>query len=125
MKHLTHILMAIGVALAPVYSIMLTALTLIGIDLITGILASRKQKKPITSSGFRRTLIKFAIYEIAIITAFLTQTYLTGDIMPVSNIVTAFIGLTEFTSILENLNIISGGKLLKALIDKLGKKDDK
>lgn len=105
--------------LTPVKSMVLTTLVLIVIDLITGLVSAHKKGHKITSAGLRRTLIKFLIYEIAIIAAYLTQTYLTGETIPVCSLVSGFIGLTEFTSVIENLNSVSGGKLLKTLIDKL------
>lgn len=88
-------------------------------------MAAHKKKKPITSAGFRRTVVKVFVYEMAILTAFLTQTYLTGADIPVSSIVAGFIGLTELTSILENLNKVSDNKLLSTIISKLGSINDK
>ncbi len=108
------------IALAPVQGMVITALVLIFMDLITGLMAAHKQKKKITSAGLRRTVSKVFVYEVAIVCAFLTQQHLTGDTVPVCNIVTGLIGMTEFLSILENLNTISGKKLLKTIIDKVG-----
>lgn len=105
---------------APVQTMVTAALVLIIIDLITGLVASYKRKDKITSAVFSRTLIKTLVYETAIITAFLAEKYLTGDTIKVTNIVTTFIGMGEAISIMENLNEISGGSLLKALIAKLG-----
>jgi phage-related holin len=115
-----RLIVAAILVMAPAKSMIITTLVLILIDLVTGVLASRKMKRPITSSGLKKTIVKLAIYEVAIIAAFLTQTYLTGTEVPVSSIVTGYIGLTELTSVIENLNIISGNKLLKTLIEKLG-----
>ena len=105
---------------APIKGIMLTAFALVVVDLITGLLAAKKQGTPITSAAFSRTLIKTAIYQTAIVMGFITETYLTGDMFPVSKIITSYIGMTELLSLIENLNIISGGSLMKTLISKLG-----
>ena len=102
----------------------LSSMALVLIDLITGIWASRKQNIPITSSGLQRTIIKLGIYEVAIFLAFIAQQYLIKAI-PVANIVSSFVGLTELTSCLENINIIGGGNLLKDLITKLGSNNQK
>lgn len=105
---------------SPIKTIMATAMTLIVIDLVTGLWASAKKGKKITSAGFNRTLVKTLVYMFAIMVGFLTETYLTGDMAPVSKIITSYIGFTECLSIVENINIITGSNLLKSLIDKLG-----
>lgn len=110
---------------APAKAMILTSLALVLVDLVTGVLAARKQGQPITSAGLRRTISKLFIYEIAILLGFLTQHYLTGDIIPVSNIIAGFVGLTELTSCLENLNTIGGGQILKAVLNKIGSVNDK
>ncbi len=103
----------------PAKSMILTVLVLIVCDLITGILAARKQSKPIKSAGIGRTVVKLVIYELAIILAFLTETYLTGPSIPCSKVAASLIGTTELLSVLENLNILSNGDLLKSIIDKI------
>lgn len=109
---------------SPIKPILLTALTLVLIDLIIGVVAAKKRGESITSSGFQRTIIKLFVYMSAIILGFLTETYLTGDTVAVCKIISSFVGLTEFTSILESLNEISGGSLLKSIISKLGSKNE-
>jgi phage-related holin len=111
---------AVVMVFAPIKSVLLTALVLVLADLISGVLASRKRGEQITSAGFQRTVIKLSVYMAAIMLAFLTETYLTGATVAVCKIVSSFVGLTEITSIIENLNELSGGSLLKALIAKLG-----
>lgn len=104
----------------PVHTMLLAALGLIVVDLITGLIASYKRGDKITSAVFSRTLIKTLVYETAIVTAFLAEKYLTGDTVKATNIVTTFIGMGEALSVMENLNEISGGSLLKSLIARLG-----
>lgn len=119
MHQLKIALLAILAVFAPAQAMVLTSMSLVLVDLCTGLLAARHRKDKITSSGLRRTVIKLFIYEAAILLAFLTQTYLTGPGIPVSNIVAGFIGITELLSCMENMNEISGNKLLQTLIDKL------
>lgn len=117
--HLFGLLLAILAVFAPAKGMILSAAALITIDLVTGILASRKQGIPVTSAGLRRTISKLLVYEVAIMLAFITQQYLMPEI-PVANIASGFVGVTELTSCLENINIIGGGDLLKNLVTKLG-----
>lgn len=111
---------AVIAVFAPAKAMILSSLALIVVDLITGIMASRKQQIPITSAGIRRTVSKLFVYEAAILLAFLAQQYLLGEVIPAASIVSGIIGITELTSCLENINIISGQNLLKSIIDKLG-----
>jgi len=118
MKHVPTFILAIVTVFAPIQAALATVMVLIIVDLATGIAAAKKRKEAITSSGLKRTVIKFFIYETALILAFLCGQYLI-DILPVVKIVSTFIGLTELKSCYENLNEISGGDLLKQLISKL------
>jgi phage-related holin len=124
MGSLKTLAIAIIAVFAPAQAMILSSLALVLIDLITGVMAARKQSVPITSGGLRRTISKLFIYELAILLGFLTQTYLTGEHIPVASIISGFIGLTELTSCLENLNIIGGNNLLKVILDKIGFQND-
>jgi hypothetical protein len=118
-------LLAITLAVfAPAKAALFTVGLLVFLDFILGILAARKQSIPITSAGMGRTVVKSLVYELAILLAFLVQTYLTGATMPVMSIVSGFIGVTELTSVLENLEIISGQPLLKIIVAALSSKNN-
>ena len=108
---------------APAKAMVLTTLSLCLVDLITGVLAARKRGETITSAGLGRTITKLAVYETAVLLAFLTQQYLTGPNVPCAQIVASLIGLTELTSCMENMNSISGTDVLKSVIDKLSSKN--
>ncbi len=110
---------------APIQSILATTLALILADLIAGVLAARKRKETITSAGLRRTIAKILVYEAAIMLGFITQTYLTGDSIPIVKVAASLIGLTELLSCLENLNDLSDNKILASLIAKLGSQNEK
>lgn len=108
---------------APIQTVLLTAMVLLTADLITGVLAAYKRGEKISSAGFGRTIAKAFVFQAVIMLGFLTETYLTGASIPVCKIITSYIGLTELTSIVENMNSISGGSLLKALLAKLSSKN--
>ena len=109
---------------APAKELFIATGILIIADLITGLMAAHKQGRPITSAGLRRTVSKFLIYNISVGCAFLVQKYMMGDLVPVSNIVSSAIGLTELKSILENVDRIRGGSLVKEILSKLGSIND-
>lgn len=125
MNFLKNALISLGVVIAPIKMTLLVVFILCAVDLITGVLAARKRKEPVVSYGIRRTVLKLLVYESAIVLAFLVEQYMTGPDMMVLKLITSLIGLTELKSVLENLNELSEGSLLKVIIDKLGAFDVK
>lgn len=122
LQHLKAWSLALIAVFAPAQAMIFTSMALVLIDLVTGVWAAKKRGEIITSSGLSRTVAKLLVYESAILLAFVTQTYLTGNTIPVANIVAGFVGITELLSCLENLNGISGTDLLKSLLEKLANK---
>ncbi len=116
--------MLILAILAPIQATMLTVGFLIFLDLATGIWAAIKRQELIKSAALRRTVSKMIIYQLAVISGFFIEKYLLEGSIPVTKVVAGFIGLVEFKSILENSNIILGTDIFKALIQKLGSKND-
>lgn len=102
----------------PIEKTLATVAGLVFADLILGIIVAIRAKQPITSSGLKRTILKIFIFEAALCFGFLAQTYIPGSI-PYVNLIGGFISLTETTSIIENLNLISGGSMLAALVSKI------
>lgn len=105
-------------ALAPIHEVLIATGVIIFIDLVTGLWRAIKAKETISSGIMRRTITKFLVYQLAIITGFLIETYLLKDI-PITKLVSGVIGLVEAKSVLENLNDIYGGDLFKALLKRL------
>jgi len=93
-------------------------------DLVTGVWAAYKLGNTISSAGLRRTVSKFCVYQIAIISAFIVQKFLLNDLIPASNIVAGVIGIVELKSILENANKILNTDIFKAVLAKLGSVND-
>lgn len=123
-KHAEPLLIAILAVFAPIKAVLLVTGFVIFVDLITGIMAARKRGEKITSAALRRTISKMVIYQTAILSGFLIETYLTGDLAPITKIVASVIGVTEGISIFENLNTLSNNKLFSDLLKKLGSKND-
>lgn len=96
-------------------------LTLVMVDAISGILASKKLGQPITSKRFRDTVTKLLVYLTVICLAHLVGTYLAPN-MKILELVSSTVGLSELLSVLENLNILAGGNLLSSLVGRLNPK---
>lgn len=116
-EYLKSILLVTIAFLAPIEGVLATVGLLVVLDLITGLLASRKQGIPITSFGLKRTVVKLLVYEAAVLLAFLVNQYLTGPAIPLVHLVSSLIGVTELKSNYENINILSGGNLLTSIIN--------
>lgn len=113
------LLLSVMAVFAPIKAVLATVLCLVLVDLITGCMAAYKRGEQITSAGLGRTVLKIFLYEIAIMFGYLAEHYLTGPLLPMSNIISSFISLNECTSVLENLNQISGDNLFKKLLNSL------
>jgi len=124
LKYLPAWLIAMVAIFAPEKAAICTALVLILIDLVTGVWAAKKRGEAITSNGLKTTIYKIVFYELAICLGFLAQTYLTGTVLPVCNLITSVIGLTEMTSILENLQTINPNISWASLISKFNTTKD-
>lgn len=112
----------IAVFLAPIKASMLTIIVLVLVDLITGLLAAKKQGIPIISTKLGHTVIKLLGYEIAVLLAYTGQTYLL-DGVPVIHVVAGFVGSTELLSIYENMSVITGTPYIDAIKKLLGRQD--
>lgn len=116
--------MALVLIFAPIKATLLTVFVLTFADLVAGVWAARARKEPITSSGFKRTIIKILAYEAVVMLGYLTEQYLTGDLVPVVKILAGLIGMTELKSVIENVQEISGVPLMSLLIQKLGQAEN-
>lgn len=106
---------------APIYTMLLSTGLLVVCDLITGMLAAKKRGELIMSGGIKRTVVKLCLYQLTIILAHVTEHYLTGGTIPVLNVVTSIIGITELKSCVENINVLAGGKVLDMVMAALDK----
>lgn len=125
LKSLEPLILSLLGVFAPIKGIIITVGIVIIVDLITGVLAARKRGEAISSAAIRRTVSKLLIYQTAILTGFLIETYLTSDLVPITKIVASIIGIVEGKSVFENLNSISDNKLFSEILNKLGSVNDK
>lgn len=97
----------LALVLMPVREVMIAVGVLVLADLVTGIMASRKEKQPITSTGLKKTVGKTLAYQSAIIVGFVMEHYLLQGV-PVVRVVAGLIAITEGKSFFENLKRITG-----------------
>lgn len=121
---LSNLVVAVMAVLAPIQSIMIVVAILIGADFITGIMKAYRLKEAITSRALARSIYKMCFYQLAVLSAFLLETYLIPDVLPVTKLVAGVIGLTEFLSVLENTQKVTGVDL-KGVIAMIQSRKDK
>ena len=93
--------------LSPLAPIVISLGILIFIDFITGVYKSVKIKDTITSRKMSLTVSKLLLYNLAILSGFLCETFLIKEI-PFTKIISGFIALTELKSISENVTAVTG-----------------
>ncbi len=124
MKHyIYNLLLALALLFIPIKASMIMVMVLVALDFLFGVWASKKRGDKISSTGFKRTVVKILVYEVCVMLAYLVESYLTQDFLPATKIATSFVALTELKSILENLEDIAGMPILRVLIDKLSQQD--
>lgn len=106
---------------APILTILASVVFLVMADLLTGIIKAIKNGEPVQSQNLRLTVIKLGVYIFIISIAHVVELYLVDGKIPVLSVITSIIGITEFKSVLENLDDISGGNLLGTIIHAIGK----
>lgn len=124
MKHLLDkyafpLFISICGVFAPIKGAIITVGVVVVVDLITGILAARKRKEPITSKAYSKTIGKILKYQTALLTGFLIEKFLINGLVPISSIVTTAIGIGEAISLYENLNVLTDNKIFSGLVRKV------
>ncbi|MDW8347253.1 MAG: phage holin family protein [Bacteroidia bacterium] len=110
---LKYLGVAIISLLAPIKAILITTSLLILADTITGIIAAYKRGEEINSTGFKKTIIKLFLYNLVIILAFLIEKFIFDEFIPFVKIGAMVIALTEFKSVIENFESITGIQLVQ------------
>lgn len=106
----------------PVYIMFLLLFMAVGLDTVSGIFASIKQKRKITSFRLRDTAIKLFLY-VGLVGLVYGIEFVCLWGIPISNIVAAFILFAEAVSVSENIDVLSNGKLgIAAFVKKIREK---
>lgn len=96
---------------APIIGSMIAVGFLIGIDTVMGVLGARKQGQPVTSKKLGRVITKTLVYQLLIIASHLITVYL-FPLLPLVSITLGFLALTEFLSIAENFQKVTGANFI-------------
>lgn len=107
---------------APIAPLIHATLALLLIDLLTGFWKSKIVKRRITSHRLQKTTHKTGGYLLAIITAQIVDASYLNSSIHLPQIVSAYIGFTELTSIYENISEITGTKFLNDIVKDITKR---
>lgn len=125
MKHfesiLPNLLAFLALFFAPIVPAVIASGIIIGVDTAIGIYASKKNKVAFESRKFERVLTKFLLFNMLLISAHVIERYMI-DFIPFVKITLSFIAISEFTSISEKVEKITGKGLLKYVKEQISKK---
>jgi phage-related holin len=105
----------------PLWPFLVLLVWLVVADMLTGVWAAKVRKEAITSNAMRRTIIKYSAYFICVLSASGMEKVFALYDLNITFICALLACLTEFKSILENAETITGvpfgNKLLQYLPD--------
>lgn len=98
----------------PIGSFLIAVGALVMIDLFTGVAAAKKRKEKLRSKGLRDSVIKTVWYFMAILTTQMMKVVFFPT-FPIVYIISAYIAVIEFKSLLENIGELTGTDLWNAV----------
>jgi phage-related holin len=106
--------------LLPLKQFVAVTLMMVVFDLISGIQAAKKRGEIIHSKGLRRSVLKFAMYCMAILGGdAIARVYF--PTFPMVYAISCYICVTEFYSVLENVGTVTGTNVLSVVREQLEK----
>jgi FtsH-binding integral membrane protein len=118
-KHASAYLLGALAVFAPIRQMLVAMVFIVMADLVTGLWAAARRGERIRSDKLRATVVKLAVYLLALCIGFVAEVYLLDRVIPVAKMIAGLAGAVELKSVLENLDSISGGSLFKSLIARL------
>ncbi len=110
--------------IAPLQASIIAVLFLIFTDLVMGLVASYKTGVPFTSSRLKNTAVKALVYNVLLISGFVTEIYLI-PFVPFTKLVLMFLGWIEVKSLAESFLKITGSNFIEFIKTYLNEKLNK
>jgi hypothetical protein len=108
----------------PIKELMLTIGFLVASDMVVGIWKALKLKQRIRSRRMSDTVTKLLLYQIAIMSGFLIETFIIAEIIPITKLVATVIAVIEFKSIIESIESVTGKDLWSKIKSIIGRKSE-
>lgn len=108
----------------PIKELMLTIGFLVGADMVVGIWKALKLNQRIRSRRMSDTITKLLLYQIAIMSGFLIETFIISELIPITKLVATVIAVIEFKSIIESIESVTGKDLWSKIKTIIGRKSE-
>ena len=108
----------------PIKELMLTIGFLVAADMVVGIWKALKLKQRIRSRRMSDTITKLLLYQIAIMSGFLIESFIISELIPITKLVATVIAVIEFKSIIESIESVTGKDLWSKLKTIIGRKSE-
>ena len=108
----------------PIKELMLTIGFLVAADMVVGIWKALKLKQRIRSRRMSDTVTKLLLYQIAIMSGFLIESFIIAELIPITKLVATVIAVIEFKSIVESIESVTGKDLWSKLKTIIGRKSE-
>jgi predicted neutral ceramidase superfamily lipid hydrolase len=108
----------------PIKELMLTIGFLVAADMLVGIWKALKLKQRIRSRRMSDTITKLLLYQIAIMSGFLIESFIIAELIPITKLVATVIAVIEFKSIVESIESVTGKDLWSKLKTIIGRKSE-
>ena len=108
----------------PIKELMLTIGFLVSADLIVGIWKAIKTKQRIRSRRMSDTVTKLLLYQLAIMSGFLIETFIINELIPITKLIATVVAIIEFKSIVESIEAVTGKGLWSKIKTIIGRKSE-
>ena len=108
----------------PIKELMLTIGFLVAADMVVGIWKALKLKQRIRSRRMSDTITKLLLYQIAIMSGFLIESFIIAELIPITKLVATVIAVIEFKSIVESIESVTGKDIWSKIKAIVGRKSE-
>ena len=108
----------------PIKELMLTIGFLVSADLVVGIWKAIKTGQRIRSRRMSDTVTKLLLYQLAIMSGFLIETFIISELIPITKLIATVVAIIEFKSIVESIEAVTGKDLWSKIKTIIGRKSE-
>jgi hypothetical protein len=108
----------------PIKELMLTIGFLVAADLVVGVWKAIKTGQRIRSRRMSDTITKLLLYQLAIMSGFLIETFIISELIPITKLIATVIAIIEFKSIIESIEAVTGKDLWSKIKTIIGRKSE-
>ena len=108
----------------PIKELMLTIGFLVSADLVVGLWKAIKTGQRIRSRRMSDTVTKLLLYQLAIMSGFLIETFIISELIPITKLIATVVAIIEFKSIIESIEAVTGKDLWSKIKTIIGRKSE-